>query len=129
MRPILKPTGLRQPRSLGTSVMAAQDKRWDSSDSDDESVGMYPPQPPRATATVRTRSVLVVDDGVNGFDDNRAVPVATMPPMPPMPESPIMARSPVEGGLGLARSKSRRKTLKEIIDGWWDLGLLEQRRK
>ncbi|GKT42960.1 uncharacterized protein ColSpa_03141 [Colletotrichum spaethianum] len=29
----------------------------------------------------------------------------------------------------LARGKSKRKTIMEFIDGWWDLGLLEQQRQ
>jgi hypothetical protein len=122
-------------------MMGAREKRWDLSDSsDDESMrrGALGPSwipPPRATASVRTRSVLVVDDGANGFSDERAVPVAVMPPMPPMPESPGLgpaSRSPVavDEPVGmLGRSKSRRKTIRKMVEGWWDLGLLEAQKR
>ncbi|KAH6669632.1 hypothetical protein F5X68DRAFT_215888 [Plectosphaerella plurivora] len=59
-----------------------------------------------------------------------------MPPMPPMPESPGLgpaAKSPVlvpeEGVSGLGRTKSRRKTIRKMVEGWWDLGLLEAQKR
>lgn len=45
-----------------------------------------------------------------------------LPPLPPMPAEEVSLVSPV-----LGRTKSKRKTLLERIEGWWDLGLLEKR--
>ncbi|RNJ60004.1 hypothetical protein D7B24_000199 [Verticillium nonalfalfae] len=144
-------------------MLALREKTWDTSDSsDDERAGATAPMvfaaqtrvpryaPPslqpqvapvlEATAKLRMKSVMVVDDGMHGFgEDSRAVPVATMPPMPnspgplaspsiPMPPEPT--DQPVGGGLW-KRSKSQRRTrtIKELIDGWWDLGLLEAQKR
>ncbi|KAL0935549.1 uncharacterized protein CTRU02_210140 [Colletotrichum truncatum] len=60
--------------------------------------------------------------------------IVVTPPPPPSPASPgeravvgdhhhQVPRKP------LARAKSKRKTIMEFIDGWWDLGLLEAQRQ
>lgn len=55
-------------------------------------------------------------------------PIRTIPPLPRVPATLPITRKPV--GLGLVLPpvvKSKRKTILERIDGWWDLGLLERR--
>ncbi|KAK1979873.1 hypothetical protein LZ30DRAFT_595988 [Colletotrichum cereale] len=63
-----------------------------------------------------------------------------MPVMPELVVSPLPPASPADRqatpttpmtprGTFLARGKSKRKTIMEFIDGWWDLGLLEQHKQ
>jgi hypothetical protein len=116
---------LRKGRSLGTTAMAAQQKRFDSDSSDAESLygghagplSSSPPRPwfpPPPTEPVREKRTRVYD---------APEPVAELPPLP-KPEAipvPVVSQSP------LSRLKSRPRTLLERIDGWWDLGLLERK--
>ncbi len=61
-------------------------------------------------------------------------PLTSLPPVPPVP---VLARaaSAIPGTpkqldvvtVAPARTTSRRKTLLERIEGWWDLGLLDKR--
>lgn len=133
-------------------MASSYEKRFDSSSdyssSDEESINRGframppppppPPPPPIATAD-HTRARPDHDDdesdrGISSLNshDNNAVPVAAMPPMPPMPDDADAASSPLSpdgGAAALGRSKSRRRTIKQIIDGWWDLGLLEAQKR
>ncbi|WQF86991.1 hypothetical protein CDEST_12005 [Colletotrichum destructivum] len=141
-------------KSLGTTAVLAREKRWDSSsgdsgsDSDDVAVAAPRPSsragarpwfpPPPTTAQVQHKRVRVVE---------QRIPVH---PLPVLPEvvvaSPAGPASPGSDhqttttpttpagddrltGRPLARGKSKRKTIMEFIDGWWDLGLLEQQRQ
>jgi hypothetical protein len=87
----------------------------------------YPPPPPPPTAApIRDKrkrvKVLEAPRPVEGL------PRIILPP-PPIPddESPVSPapRSPLSPLL--ARVQSKRKTIMERIEGWWDLGLLEKR--
>ncbi|KAJ0158198.1 hypothetical protein CTA2_12092 [Colletotrichum tanaceti] len=102
------------------------------------------PPPPTTTQVVQHKRVRVVE---------QRIPVH---PLPVLPE--VFVASPAAGpvshaagdhqatatptttttpagddrlgaGGALARGKSKRKTIMEFIDGWWDLGLLEQQRQ
>ncbi|KAF9872439.1 hypothetical protein CkaCkLH20_09936 [Colletotrichum karsti] len=125
-----------------------REKRWDSDDSDSDgaataplvsSSAQRPGFPPPPTAPVR--KVKIVEGKV------------TIQPLPVLPEMvltpPPAESAPKDGGLSpaaasptekekdghqvprkpLARAKSKRMTIMHFIDGWWDLGLLEQERK
>ncbi|KAF6807934.1 hypothetical protein CSOJ01_07879 [Colletotrichum sojae] len=120
----------RRAKSLGTSVL--KEKRFDSdSDSDGPSVAgsqqrpWFPP-PPTAYVTSRRRVEIV---------QPARLPVQPLPVLPQMvvtPTPPAPPQSPVEHLVHrkpLARGKSKRKTIMEFIDGWWDLGLLEQQKR
>ncbi|KAK1570122.1 uncharacterized protein LY79DRAFT_527409 [Colletotrichum navitas] len=63
-----------------------------------------------------------------------------MPVLPELVVSPVPPASPAARqttpmtpttplGSLLARGRSKRKTIMEFIDGWWDLGLLEQQKQ
>jgi hypothetical protein len=101
---------MSQDRSLGTMAMA---KRFDSDSSDAESVRQpWCPPPPTAPVRVKRKEV--------------ARPVLHLPPLPPVPLSPgrmndDSPKSPLE------RIWSKRKTILERVEGWWDLDLLEKR--
>ena len=55
------------------------------------------------------------------------LPRIVVPPPPPVPEDPPtpLPKSPLNPLL--ARARSKRKTIMERIEGWWDLGLLDKR--
>lgn len=102
-------------RSLGTMAMATQEKRFDSDSLDGESV-RRPWFPPPPTAPVREKRVRVRET---------PQPVATLLPLPPQPLAGVIEggpRSPL-----LERVRSKRKSIMERIEGWWDLDLLEKR--
>ncbi|KAM5355325.1 hypothetical protein ACJ41O_001971 [Fusarium nematophilum] len=108
-------------RSLGTMAMAQQEKRFDSDSSSDAESARQPWFPPPPTAPVRMKRVQV-REAPRPVDD-----LPALPPMPPVPPSPSFVddgpRSPL-----LERVKSKRRTIMERIEGWWDLELLEKRR-
>ncbi|EWG36333.1 hypothetical protein FVEG_14654 [Fusarium verticillioides 7600] len=101
---------MAQERSLGTMAMA---KRFDSDSSDAESARQpWCPRPPTAPVRVKRKEV--------------PQPLQHLPPLPPVPVSPGRMndsgpKSPLE------RVWSKRKTLLERVEGWWDLDLLEKR--
>ncbi|KAF6825011.1 hypothetical protein CMUS01_09995 [Colletotrichum musicola] len=110
-------------KSLGTAVL--KEKRFDGSDSDSDSCApqrpWFPP-PPTAYVTSKRRVEIV---------QPARLPVQPLPVLPQMVVTPAPA-SPVEHLVHrkpLARGKSKRKTIMEFIDGWWDLGLLEQQKR
>ncbi|KDN68235.1 hypothetical protein CSUB01_09246 [Colletotrichum sublineola] len=132
-------------KSLGTAAVLAGEKRWDSSsgdsgsDSDDAAAAAaaaavprpwFPPPP--ITSRVPHKRVRVVE---------QRQPVHPMPVLPELVVSPVLPASPAAEraatpktpttplGTLLARGKSKRKTIMEFIDGWWDLGLLEQQKQ
>ncbi|TID06698.1 hypothetical protein CH35J_001563 [Colletotrichum higginsianum] len=141
-------------KSLGTTAVLAREKRWDSSsgdsgsDSDDVAVAAPRPSaragarpwfpPPPTTAQVQHKRVRVVE---------QRIPVHPLPVLPEVvvaspagPASPggdhqttTTPTTPASDdrltGRPLARGKSKRRTIMEFIDGWWDLGLLEQQRQ
>ncbi|KAF5534930.1 membrane-associating domain-containing protein [Fusarium phyllophilum] len=104
------PHVMAQERSLGTMAMA---KRLDSDSSDAESASQpWCPPPPTAPVRVKRKEV--------------PQPLQHLPPLPPVPVSPGRmnhsgSKSPLE------RVWSKRKTLLERVEGWWDLDLLEKR--
>lgn len=61
-------------------------------------------------------------------------PLISLPPVPPLP---VLVTTPSgipdtpkqlgSASFAPARTRSRRKTLLERIEGWWDLGLLDKR--
>ncbi|OAA62136.1 hypothetical protein ISF_05145 [Cordyceps fumosorosea ARSEF 2679] len=82
--------------------------------------GRYPTPPPPAA--------------IAGIESKRAV--RPSPESPPPPMLPVPARvshaipdtpSLEAAAAAPARTRSRRKTLLQRIEGWWDLGLLERR--
>ncbi|KAF4459232.1 hypothetical protein FALBO_14015 [Fusarium albosuccineum] len=100
-------------------AMAHQEKRFDSDSSDTESA-RQPWFPPPPTAPVRVKRVQLKET---------PRPVENMPPLPPqllVPPSPSFIEEGPRSPL-LERVRSKRKTLMEMVDGWWDLGLLEKR--
>ncbi|KAH0437102.1 hypothetical protein CcaCcLH18_03970 [Colletotrichum camelliae] len=142
--------------ALGTAALGKKtrgvydDYSSSSSDSDSDhqrefvkplgSFAQRPSFPPPPTAPVR--KVKIVEGRV------------AVQPLPVLPEtvSPVVATPPKDRGvLGLLspvspkdkggllspttpkspleRVKSKRRTIMHFIDGWWDLGLLEQERK
>ncbi|ATY63467.1 hypothetical protein A9K55_007481 [Cordyceps militaris] len=88
--------------------------------------GPLVPPPPTAAAGVKRMKSSTASRGFR----RKPEPLASLPPVPPVPVlatttgaipgTPKMPDTP-------ARSRSRRKTLLERIDGWWDLGLLDKR--
>ncbi|RYP02721.1 hypothetical protein DL764_005651 [Monosporascus ibericus] len=77
----------------------------------------------RALARVRSRKVTVVDPSSSPGSEYEDV----------TPLTPAAGRSPLDGDLeaagdGGGRRKTMRRTFFGIIEGWWDLGLLERGR-
>ena len=96
-------------------AMGTHEKRFDSDSSDSESV-RQPWFPPPPTAPVRNSRVRVRET---------PRPVGTLPPLPPQPLAGVIEggpRSPL-----LERVRSKRRSILERIEGWWDLGLIEKR--
>lgn len=145
--PAPPPTGgvLRKERSLGTMAMANRDgpahglglyaSSSYSSSSSDVGDGLklneaqpLPPPPPVPTAPVQfldKRKRVKVREAPYAVGELPRI----IPPPPPIPDdshppSPG-SRSPLSPLL--ARVASKRKTIMDYIDGWWDLGLLEKR--
>ncbi|KAM3509270.1 hypothetical protein MY10362_000710 [Beauveria mimosiformis] len=151
VRPPVAAARRPQVRSLGTKAMS-QTAKYDDSDSADDlgivNVPMplphhepfsspahhrhrYPVIPPAAAGVMkRARSSTA----------KRAIrPLASLPPLPPVPvlaTTGINATTSPDAPLKMvneavvalpARTRSRRKTLLERIEGWWDLGLLDRR--
>ncbi|KAJ6781577.1 hypothetical protein PWT90_01572 [Aphanocladium album] len=64
-------------------------------------------------------------------------PLISLPPVPPVPvlartasgipNTPKQLDTTAAAAAAPARTTSRRKTLLERIEGWWDLGLLDKR--
>ncbi|KAH7001439.1 hypothetical protein EDB80DRAFT_879532 [Ilyonectria destructans] len=100
--------------------MAQREKRFDSdSDSDSARQPWFPPPP---TAPIREKRVRMRE---------MARPVEEIPPLPPVPPlllpppSPAFSdgpRSPL-----LERVRSKRRTIMQALEGWWDLDILEKR--
>ncbi|UNI23327.1 hypothetical protein JDV02_009156 [Purpureocillium takamizusanense] len=88
----------------------------------DPSYPRFPPPPP--TASVR--------DDVASEPPPRARPLEALPPVVVAPSvllpPPVPSPGPDSPRAGAAAAgKSKRKTILERIEGWWDLGLLEKR--
>ncbi|KAM3557869.1 hypothetical protein ARSEF4850_004880 [Beauveria asiatica] len=135
-----------QVRSLGTTAMA-QTAKYDDSDSADDlgivNVPMplshrelcssphkhHPVVPPAAAGVMRRAKSSTAKRAIR--------PLASLPPVPPVPVlattgigAPTDAPPKTEDAAIVAlpaRTRSRRKTLLERIEGWWDLGLLDKR--
>ncbi|KAH7326444.1 hypothetical protein B0I35DRAFT_508651 [Stachybotrys elegans] len=122
------PRVLRKGPSLGTLAVAHGERRFDSDASDTDSTASrrkpVPWFPPPPTAPIREKKKTRVREAPQ--------PVEEMPPLPPLPPahamlSPKVMGDPFPPRKPLARMMSKRKTLLERIEGWWDLGLLEKR--
>jgi hypothetical protein len=82
-------------------------------------------RPPAPTATVREGRPRVRQAPSLPSPER---PQIVVPPVPPIPEdarTPLAPKSPLSPLL--ARARSKRRTIMERIEGWWDLGLLEKR--
>ncbi|KAK7416753.1 hypothetical protein QQZ08_011894 [Neonectria magnoliae] len=101
--------------------MARQEKRFDSDSSDSESArqSWFPP-PPTAPIRVKTVRVRETPRPVEQIPPVPTVPALLLPP--PSPAFSDGPRSPL-----LERVRSKRRTIMERIEGWWDLELLEKR--
>lgn len=125
-------------KSLGTAAVLAKEKRWDSSDSDSDDVGVpvAPPlasnaarpwfPPPPITAQTRQKRVQIVEASPLPIQPLPVLPEMVVTPPPVSPGDSAAHQLPRKP---LTRGKSKRKTIKEFIDGWWDLGLLEAHRQ
>ena len=127
----------RKGRSLGTMAMAQpqQEQRFDTSDSsDNDSLKLNEPRSvpelrfyPPPTAFGEKRKKVLVREAPRPVE---RLPEIVIPPPPPIPEdsvsprikSPLSPLSPL-----LARARSKRRTIMERIEGWWDLDLFEKR--
>ncbi|KAK1508883.1 hypothetical protein CABS01_08113 [Colletotrichum abscissum] len=91
-------------------------------------------QMPPTTAQVQHKRVQIVEQR-QPVHPMPVLPELIVSPAPPLSPAPSSARSPMTPvehlvhGKGLGRGKSKRKTIMEFIDGWWDLGLLEQQKR
>lgn len=106
------------------------EKRWESDSESDigitaplnETPKPWFPPPPTASEMKRARPL------------QRAKPLEEMPPLPNLadmpPPAPVAFPPASKPRLGrtLTRAKSKRMTLFQVIDGWWDLGLLDKRK-
>ncbi|KAK1621824.1 hypothetical protein BDP81DRAFT_400845 [Colletotrichum phormii] len=92
-------------------------------------------QMPPTTAQVQHKRVQIVEQRqpVHAMPVLPELIVSPAPPLTPEARSPMTPMTPVEhlvhSRKGLGRGKSKRKTIMEFIDGWWDLGLLEQQKR
>lgn len=78
--------------------------------------------PPSSTASFgETRKKVRVKEAPRPVEQ---MPQIVIPPPPPVPQDPPTPspKSPL-----LVRVMSKRRTIMERIEGWWDLGLLEKR--
>ncbi|OHE92904.1 hypothetical protein CORC01_11771, partial [Colletotrichum orchidophilum] len=137
-------------KSLGTAAVLAREKKWwdsDGSDSDDAFVAVpapvsqtsrttawFPPPPltmPLTTAQVQHKRVQIVEQRqpVHPMPVLPELIVSPAPPLSPEARSPMTPVEHLVHRKPLSRGKSKRKTIMEFIDGWWDLGLLEQQRQ
>jgi hypothetical protein len=127
-------------KSLGTAVLA-QEKKFDSDSDSDHNINIFisaplssgPPQPwfpppptmPTSTSSSANKKVRIREPP-NPAADLPSLPtlprIAYKPPPAPVDVPQVFARKPV------GRAKSRRKTILQAIDGWWDLGLLDKRK-
>ncbi|KFH43336.1 hypothetical protein ACRE_059060 [Hapsidospora chrysogenum ATCC 11550] len=85
-------------------------------------------RPPAPTATVREGRPRVRQAPSLPSPERPQIVVPPPPPVPPIPEdarTPLAPKSPLSPLL--ARARSKRRTIMERIEGWWDLGLLEKR--
>ncbi|KAM0256950.1 hypothetical protein ACHAQJ_004651 [Trichoderma viride] len=124
---------------MAMTTAQQQDRRslYDSTDEDlDMNIPVqvlndrHPYFPPPPTAAKKTKRPIV-------RSINR--PVEEMPPLPPLPafitrQSPQIPPTPLSSNFGAppaspisVTGKTKRKTLLQRIEGWWDLGLLERR--
>ena len=109
--------------------------RFDSDSSDVESMHItYPvsnrspepwfPPPPTAAVAQREkkRSRSMTREKPRPVED-----IPPLPPLPPLENFPPPPPEPVEMPPAPRRAKSQRKTVLGILDGWWDLNLLDKR--
>lgn len=137
-------------RSLGTTAMARAGKLDDSDSADDLGIMNVPmpvphrepcfsschhrqpvvsPPPSTAAAAGMKRTRMST---AKRAPRPKPEPLTSLPPVPPVP---VLTASAIPGTPGQldaaavapARTGSRRKTLMERIEGWWDLGLLDKR--
>ncbi|KAL7793154.1 hypothetical protein V8C37DRAFT_409630 [Trichoderma ceciliae] len=135
------PNVLRKARSLGTMAMTTAQHQYKGSlyDGGDEDLDMnvpvqilndcHPYFPPPPTAAKKTKRPCV--RSINH-------PVEEMPPLPPLPafitQPPPIPPALLSSNVGAppaspvsVMGETKRKTLLQRIEGWWDLGLLEKR--
>lgn len=128
------PNVLRKNRSLGT--MAVQQERKiesqgsSSGGSSFDGLHLNEPQPvprprylPPPTAPKRPQ----FREAPRPVEELPRIEIPPPPPIPedtisPPPKTPLSPLSPL-----LARARSKRRTIKERIEGWWDLDLLDKR--
>ncbi|KAL7904043.1 hypothetical protein GGI35DRAFT_490830 [Trichoderma velutinum] len=133
------PNVLRKARSLGTMAMSTaqhQDRRslYDGDEDLDMNIPVplsddrhpYFPPPPAAAKKTKRRVRRPVEEmpplpPLPAFITQRS-PVPPMPPSPPSSHISVPLASPMS-----ATSKTKRKTLLQHLEGWWDLGLMEKR--
>ncbi|KAL2211658.1 hypothetical protein CC79DRAFT_1363957 [Sarocladium strictum] len=107
--------------------------RFDSDSSDAESMHIthpvshnrapepwFPPPPTAAVAEREKKRPRVITR-------EKPRPVEDIPPLPPLTNFPPPPPEPVDMPPMPRRVKSQRKTVMGILDGWWDLNLLEKR--
>ncbi|TDZ16148.1 hypothetical protein Cob_v010897 [Colletotrichum orbiculare MAFF 240422] len=114
----LPPPVVVRGRSLGTAAL----NRTRASDH----VPHTPWFPP--TTQGRAQKRVEVVNPPAGAAASPVLPEMVLTPPPPSPgasskDELLVSRKP------LARGRSKRKTIMEFIDGWWDLGLLEAQRQ
>lgn len=145
--PTSMPQQRPRARSLGTTAMARAGKFDDSDSSDDLGMNVpmplahrelrypdaHPVFPPPPTATARIKRKKVSSPGPGGVRP-KPEPLSSLPPVPPVPSLAATASAIPDTPKQLESAavtpsvgRSRRKTLLERIEGWWDLGLLDKR--